>query len=43
MRGFNAQAFFGTMSIIHARPPASNAHRWALKKSFIRRTVSQGG
>ena len=28
-RGFNAQAFFGTMSIVHTRPPASNAHRWA--------------
>jgi len=26
-RGFNAQAFFGTISLVHTRPPASNAHR----------------
>ena len=25
--GFNNQAFFGTMSLVHTRPPASNAHR----------------
>ena len=25
--GFNARAFSGTMSLVHARPPASNAHR----------------
>ena len=27
MRGFNTWAFFGTIDIVHARPPASNAHR----------------
>jgi hypothetical protein len=35
MRGFNAQAFFGTISIVHARPPASNAHRWAFSNRQI--------
>jgi len=35
MRGFNAWAFFGTISIVHAHPPASNAHRWlALDRYF---------
>jgi len=27
MRGFKAQTFFGTIGIVHARPPASNARR----------------
>ena len=27
MRGFNAEAFFGTIGLIHTSPPASNARR----------------
>ncbi len=27
MRGFNAQAFFSTISIVHARPPAGTPQK----------------
>ena len=32
---FNAWAFFGTISLVHAHPPASNANRWAAEQSAV--------